>query len=479
MSGPLVGAGFPADSELSDYARTGLASLSTFQLGNGIPVVVRKNSASPVRNISLVIRGGSAASTMDKAGCEFLALRTMVRGGSKYSYKDIQDLLDATSGTLAAGSGLDYSIYSLTCLSKYFDRLLPVWSDTLTAPAFTPQDFAQALSEARLTLQSKEKDPWQKTGLVMNAEFFEGHPYAVPPEGTKDSLAGATIDDVKAWYATAFSADRLFVVAAGDFDPVDLQKSLEAAIGSIPNHGAGIPPRPAAFGGEGAGRLVKVEFPSSQGIAYVRGDFAAPSPRDPDYMAANIAMKMFSDLLFNVVRDLHGAVYSPAAYIRSYAANYGSIVMYKTNMPGKIKAYIDEAARDFEAGKVLDMGAGPISGGKTPDAEGAAAAKHAPAPRMDLEDALEVYKAQFTNEYFEKLGTNAQIADLIAQSVAATGDCRAWLLSAQQIEAVTADAVKSAAAKYLFGGRITWVALGASQDLVPVVEADYETLGGK
>ena len=469
LSGPLVSPNFPSASGLSDYAKEGLSSLSTFSLSNGIPVVLRRNPASPVRHLSLVLRGGSAAATLETAGWELLALRTMARAGTKYDYKTIQDLLDSSSASMGAGATLDYSSYSLTSLDKYFPLLLPIWANTLVSPAFAQEDFDQVLSDSKLALQSREKDPWQRTGLAMNAEFFAGHPYAPPAEGTKASLEAASLEAVKAWYATKFSADRIFVVASGDFDPGALQKDLEAALGGIADRKAGPGAKPPRFSPAPASRLVKAEYAPTKGVAYVRGDFAAPSPADPDFMATNLAMKMFSDLLFNVVRDKHGAVYSPSAYIRSFAANYGSITLFKTNVPGKIKAYVDEAAAEFAAGKVLATGA-EASG------HGAAAAKDT-APRTTIEEALEVYKAQYVNAYFEKLQTNSAVAGLIAQSVVSTGDCRSWLLDRDRINAVTAEGVRAAAAKYLFGQGITWVVLSSKDGLVPVVSADYEKLG--
>jgi zinc protease len=463
LGGPLASGPFPKEEALSPFAREGLASLSTFELSNGIPVVVRRNSASPVRHISLILRGGSAAASLDTAGYELLALRTMARGSASHSYEEIQNLLDETSASMGAGANVDYSSYSLTALDKYFSRLLPLWADTLVNPSFKQADFDQVLSEAKLALASKEKDPWQRTALATNKAFFEGHPYAAAPEGSDESLAAASLDKMRAWYSASFSADRFFVVASGDFEPGALKAELEKAIGSIPDKRAGIAAKAPRFGG-GSGALVKVEHPQSRGLAYIRGDFAAPSPADDDYMATGVAMKMFSDLLFNVVRDEHGAAYTPSSYIRSSAANYGSVVIYKTSMTNAVKRYIDEAADEFRAGKCLASEASE-SEGKT--------------PRTSIEEALPIYKAQFANEYYEKLQTNAAVAGLIAQSVVTTGDCRSWLLDGAHIDAVSAEAVKAAAAKYLFGQKITWVVLGSADTLVPVVGSDYERLGSK
>ena len=461
LSGPLATGPFPSPSELSPFAREGLSSLSTFELSNGIPVVLRQNGASPVRHLSLVLRGGSLAAEPATAGFELLAMRTMARGSKGYSYEDITSLLDETSAAMGAAAAFEYSTYSLTALDKHFARLLPVWADTLAAPRFSEEDFAQVLSEAKLALKSREQDPWQRTGLVMNAEFFAGHPYAASPDGTKESLAAASLQAAKDWYAKSFSADRIFVVAVGDFDAEELKAGLEKALGALPDRKAGLPAPAPAFVAAGEGRLVKSEHAQSKGVGYLRGDFAAPPPSDPSYMAANVAMKMFSDLLFNVVRDEHGAAYSPSAYVRGFGANYGSVAVFKTTKAAEVKAYIDEAAAELAAGRCLSVDPARSEGGK---------------PRMPLAEALPAYKAQFANDYYEKLQTNAAVAGLIAQSVATTGDCRSWLLDGARIAAVGPEDV-ARAFKAVLDSRVTWVVLGSKDVIEPVDPAAFGRLG--
>jgi zinc protease len=294
----------------------------------------------------------------------------------------------------------------------------------------------------------------------VNEVFFEGHPYAVAPEGTTETLAGIDLDAVEAWYGTAFSANRMFVVAVGDFEPDSLRRELEAGVGTIPDRAFPLPrPAPAFDYGSGISTLTKREFPQSKGIAYLRGDFAAPGPEDKDFMALNIGMKMFADLLLNVVRDKYGAVYSPGAYIRDSLANYGSITMYKTKAAGKIKSYIDEAAADLARGMVLSVDPTVSDGAR---------------PRMSVEEALPAYKAKYANALFQGQSTNAQVASRIAKSVISAGDCRAWLLDFDRIESVTAVELRAAIAKYVAGGRIDWVVLGSADAILPAVDVDYE-----
>jgi zinc protease len=450
-----MGASFGSGG-LSAFARESLPTFETFTLSNGLPVIVKRSEASRVRNIELVIRGGSASASAQTAGYESLALRTMARGSADYSYEDIQDLLDETSSSMGSSSTFDASTYALNTLDKYFDRLFPVWVDTITRPAFRQEDFDQELANAELALQSKEKEPWAKTGLAMNDLFFAGHPYAASPDGTAASLGAASLDAIEAWYASRMRASALFVVAVGDFDPAVLRKSLEAGLGSLPAGGAALPPPVPAFAASGPGTLEKVEYPQSKGVGYLRGDFAAPSMADPDYVSLSIGMSVLSDLLFDVVRDKHGAAYSPMAGLKSFNANYGTVALYKTSIPGKAKAYIDEAAAVLASGR--GMAVDPES---SPDG-------YAP-----IADILAATKAQFVNSVYESQATNAAIAAQIARSALATGDYRAYLLLVDRIQAATPDSIMAAVRKYLFEGTVKWIALGAAEVIQDAEPEDF------
>ena len=456
-SGPVKAGEDFNSQKLSAFAKENLKSFSTFTLSNGLPVIVKKNSANRVQHISLVIRGGVAAASADKAGIEALALKTMARGSNKYSYEDIQALLDETSSGLGSASSFDSSSYSLTTLDKYFSQIFPVWVDTIVEPAFKEADFDQELSNARMALEAKEQDPWQRTSLETDKILFEGHPYAVAPNGTKESLAAAKLDDVKAWYASRVCANELFIVAVGDFDAAALRQELEAGMGKLPASGEALPASIGPVKKEGPGTLAKIEFPQSRGMGYLRGDFPAPAPSDPDYMALSIGMKTFSDLLFNIVRDKYGAVYTPNATIRGFKANYGSIILFKTKIPGKAKAYIDEAAGLLATGKAVAIDPQSSKDGFSP-----------------LSDVLKATKAQYINTLYASQATNAAIASSIASSVISTGDYRDYLLDVDRINAVTADQVEAVVDKYLFKGTISWVALGSADVLVAAQPTDFE-----
>ncbi len=437
----IVAAGAEAQTAfVSENAPT----FTTTTLSNGIPVYMKVQNANRVFHVSLVLNGGSMVTPSERAGWEKIALNTMARSSQNYPYEKAASLLDRTSSNIAAAVQFEYSTFSLTTLDKYRDELLDLWGDMLIAPSFSQDDFDKSKEDASLTLQAMDQDPWSTTQKVINKAYFDGHPYGVNPEGTEQSIGPMTAGDARQWYRDHFSADRIFVVAVGDFDPAELEGKLEALLGKIPNLRLGAVPEPGAFPMGPSGSLITQAHDQSQGTIYLRGDFAAPAPGKDDYFATALAARIFSDLLFSVVRDKYGAVYTPSAMIRGYSANYGSVMMYKTNAPDKIKGYIDEAARLMASGRVVS-----VDPTKT-ESDG----------YMPIAEAVDTYKQLYMNDYFEAVRNNAGIASLMIRSVRLTGDPADWLKDQERIEMLDSPAVRNAFDTYFMNGAFLWVAVG-------------------
>ena len=442
------------------FVRENAPTFTKTVLSNGIPVYMKEQDANRVFYISLVLNGGSLVTPPERAGWEKIALNTMARGSQNYPYEKAASLLDRTSSHIAAAVEFEYSTFSLTTLDKYRDELLSLWGDMLTAPSFDQDDFGKSKEEALLALQAVDQDPWLTTQKIINEAYFKRHPYGVNPDGTEESIEPMTAGDARQWYRDHFSADRIFVVAVGDFDPAELGARLEALLGNIPDLWLGAVPKPAAFPMGPSGMLMAQAHDHSQGTIYLRGDFAAPAPGRDDYFATALAARIFSDLLFSVVRDKYGAVYTPSTAIRGYSANYGSIMMYRTNAPDKIKDYIDEAAQLMAKGRVVSVD-----------------------PAMTEEDgympiagAIDTYKRLYMNDYFEAVRNNADIAFLMIRSVQLTGDPADWLKDQERIEVVDALAVQVAFDTYFMNGAFLWVAVGDQALLDKLDPRAFESL---
>jgi len=446
--------------EIGAYAKSQIPTFKVFTLDNGIPVIVKLNPANKIYNIQLVLRGGSSLSNAENAGIEKLMLTTMARGSAKYQYQQIIDILDKTSSGISADVNFDYSTYSLNTIDKYFNETLPIWLDTLANPTFTESDYNKALSEMKMYEEDTRSSPYTLGILKLNQEFFKNTPYAASPDGTSYSLRKMTLDKVKKYYQDYFSSNRMFIIAVGNYNVDELKAKLNKDLNVIKNNNVKFP-EPFSFAGKVKNQLLKVNFTQSTDVTYIRGDFAAPSMSSEEYLPFAIAMEMFSDLLFSIVREKYSACYTPMAYTRTFLSAYASIVIYKCSKTSNIKKYIDEAATPLLQGMCLNQ---------DPQIKD----KFAP-----IENVLEIYKQLFINRTFEKQQTNAAIAGQVILSTLHYGDYRYYLLDIDRVQKVTPAQIKDVIKKYLISLPIMWMVSGDPNQISLLNPPDWTYLGSK
>jgi len=206
------------------------------------------------------------------------------------------------------------------------------------------------------------------------------------------------------------------------------------------------------------GQAVIVPFADAGAVGYVRADFPIPAVGDPDNDALNLGFTVFDDILFDIVRAKYGACYSVWSRSYGFLAPYGSLVVYKSDQPGKVKAYLDEAVGLLASGKALASQASASAAGKS----GLGAA---PEPRkaeyVDLDKVLGFYKAKSINAFYQGQQTNGAIAGQMTGALLYRGDVKAYLDYSARVNAVKAEDVVRVIKKYVLEGPKAWVALAA------------------
>ncbi len=476
-----------ASGAIGSYAKENLGSLATFTLSNGIPVVVRQSGANRILALKAVVVGHVSSTPLSRAGLEAVTLSMLSKGSAAYPYAEVMRLLFERSASLGGSAGsFDSTSFNLAVIDKYFDELFPVWADALLHPSWNAEEFPRVMNNMKMARQATDNDPFSLMARKLNERFFAGHPYAASFEGTAESLDSITLDDVKAYHRDMATAGRLLVVAVGSFDIASLRSKLESTVGKLPPSRYARPAVPA-FTGKVKPDLVLAEFPQSEGVAYVRGDFALPSVDDADYPALVVGFTLLDDVLFEILRTQNGACYGAWSQYHPFTASYGSLVVYRTSVPGKVKPMVDQAIAVLAGGRCL-------SGRVSASAEGKSgiggAAEEAPAgvvvPKVQaggtfvpVAEALPFYKRQFVTGFFEGQQTNLQVAEEIASSVVYRGDYRAWLLFLDRINAVAAEDVVRVTKHYLVDNPVLWIVLGSKDLLSGVKREDFLSFTAK
>jgi zinc protease len=461
--------------KINPYASRNLASFSTATLANGIPVIMKGSTTNRIVTVKAVFRGHVSFTPVQKAGLEAVMLTMLTRGSQKYTYPEVQRRLFEASASITANAGsFDMTSFDLVSIDSYFDDLFDVYADALLHPKWNTDEFPRVISNMKIARQQADADPFSLAVRLLHESFFANHPYAASWDGAGSSLDAISLDDVKGYYPQAISAGRMFLVAVGNFDKAKLLARLNATFGALPRTSYTRPPLPQ-FGGHVTTDLIVKQYPQSKGLAYVRGDYAMPTPDSVDYAPSLVTFNLLNDVLFEIVRTRNGASYGASATMHGFSASYGDITVFKTTVPATVKKLVDQAIAVLASGKSMGGNVSASAAGKS----GIGSAKEAAASSfVAIADALPFYKAEYVTQFYAGQETNTSVASQIASSLVYHGDYRDYLLVLDRIQAVTADDVVRVTKKYLIGNPTEWIVLGDPSLLADVQKADYMTFTG-
>ena len=318
------------------------SAVEDFALSNGLRVLYRRQPGATLSAMTLAFDGGSHGLEASQQGIDQLLLGTLLDGSKTLKRDALQARLVGLGARHSSEVGYDYAQLSLAVPRDGFDEALALVGDCLREPAFEPRQVRQRKNGLLADLKSEASDPDRYVTRVVNRIFFEGHTYAMRPDGTAESVAGFDAGALRARLKSLLQTERMLLVVVGDYESRSLKTSLEGAFGFVPR-GAWKRQNPSAFAGGDRIAHDPRQLPTN----YVLGKCAAPAPGHPDYPAARMALAVLKKRLWASLRTKHSLTYAPWAGIGRYRSNYGAIYA-STTQPKRALALTWEEVRGLQ-----------------------------------------------------------------------------------------------------------------------------------
>lgn len=282
----------------------------------GIEAWLVEDHSNPILALDLAFRGGAALDPAGKEGLANLVSGLIDEGAGELDSQSFQGRLQNLSIRLSFSAGRDTFDGELTTLTENRDTAFDLLRLALTAPRFDAEPVERIRAQILAGMAQQAEDPGWIAGRTMDVLQFPEHPYGRPVEGTAQSLAAITRDDLQTFVATRFARDRLVIGVVGDITPDELASYLDSTFLALPAEGAALTvadTRPAA-----RGELVVVEKDVPQSIVQLAQQGIARD--DPDYYAAYLVNYIlggggFASRLYAEVREKRGLAYSVYSYL--------------------------------------------------------------------------------------------------------------------------------------------------------------------
>ncbi len=290
----LAGACFLAAAPLS--AQTIEDQVTTFQLENGMDVVVIEDHRAPAVVHMVWYRAGSADEQPGVSGVAHFLEHLLFKGTEKLAPGEFSEIVKANGGSDNAFTSFDYTAYFQRVAADRLGLMMELEADRMKNVQLDGEDI---LTERDVIIEERnqrvENDPGALFREQRMAAQYLNHPYGTPIIGWQHEMVNLDLDDALAYYRQFYSPNNAVLVVAGDVLPDDVLALAQEHYEPIPRNDA-LPERVRpAEPRQMAERRISFEDPRVA-QPYVMRTYLAPE-RDPGDQRKAAALTMLAEVL--------------------------------------------------------------------------------------------------------------------------------------------------------------------------------------
>lgn len=286
----------------------------------GIEAWLVRETATPLVAIEFAFRGaGNAQDPAGREGTANLVAAMLDEGAAEFDARGFQERLQALAMQLSFSASRDTFSGSMRTLTANRDAAFEMLHLALTEPRFDGTELERVRAAALAGLRREQTQPNTIVSRAFSAAVFPNHPYSRPPNGTPESVAAITRDDLAAFRRRLLARDGLVVAVVGDIDAATLGPLLDRTFGALPARAEQQPVAAIVPVAAGTRRIVDIEGPQS----VIQFGLPGIDRRDPDFIAASVMNHIFgggsfTSRLWQEVRERRGLTYGISTGLASF-----------------------------------------------------------------------------------------------------------------------------------------------------------------
>lgn len=314
----------PAGGEPKNFI---LPEKTTFQLENGLSVVLVPFGTLPKVTVSVVVKTGNIHEGDDEVWLADIMADLMQEGTTTKTAREVSLAAANMGGSVSVSVGLNQTYAEGEVLSEFGPSLVDLLADVIQNPRFPKGELPRLINDRKRSLSVQMSRPQALASEKFNEIIYgEDNAYG-DMYPTEDMLTSYTIDNVITFYTENFGAKRTTVYVAGVFDMATMKQSVTEAFEKwtpgpevvynvpqvTPHPGVEILDRPGA-----------VQSTIIMGLPVV-------DPSHPDYIPLSVTNYLlggsFASRITSNIREDKGYTYSPYSTVNT---RYGAATWFES-----------------------------------------------------------------------------------------------------------------------------------------------------
>lgn len=326
----------------------------------GLQAWLVEDHTVPIISIQFSIGGGTTQDPQGKEGLVKLMTGLFDEGAGDIQSQAFQARLDDLGAEMAFTANRDRMLGNMRVLADNRDAAFDLLALAVQKPRFDQDAIDRIREQLVAALKASEKDPSTIAQNRLNMLVYGKHPYGRRADGTPESLAAVTRDDLVASHQAMFARDNLHVGIVGPVSPKQAEEMLDKIFGGLPEK-ANVKKIENAKLNLGGTANVNYDLPQTSLTLVYPGVYRD----DPDFFAAYLMNYVLggpglTSRLFSEVREKRGLAYTVGSSLVIYDHSAGLVISTGTKASeaqktlATIREQVKKMAEDGITGQELD-----------------------------------------------------------------------------------------------------------------------------
>lgn len=316
--------------------------------GTSMEAWLVEEHALPIVFLEIFWRAGSAGEEARLGGLVYMLSGMLDEGAGPLDSEAFQKRLADLNIEMEFHASRETFHASVKTLEENLDEAMELLTLALHEPRFDESAMERVRAQILAGLRDDSKNPDVMASRAWFAAAFPGHPYGRPRQGSEESVAAITSDDLRDWMRRALARDNIGIAVVGAITPERARDLLADALGRLPAASEVVATEETGFAAAGVQELIL--HPNPQTV--IRFGHGGIKRKDEDFIAAYVMNHILGgsalvSRLGDEVREKRGLAYSVHSWLYplDHAGVFLGAVATENSRAGEALAQIKEEMR--------------------------------------------------------------------------------------------------------------------------------------
>ncbi|MEA2031521.1 MAG: pitrilysin family protein [candidate division Zixibacteria bacterium] len=207
----------------------------TYNLDNGMQVILKESHAAPMISSLIFVKSGSKYETRYENGATHFLEHLLFNGTANLSQNELDASVSDLGGYINAFTRKELTTFLVLLPKQYIDYGLTVQADMLFNSAFPEKEFAMERKIVIEEINSSDDYPDAAAEDFFTTKAYAGTSYDRPVLGYASFIENIPRKAIIDYWKKHYIPKNMTLMVIGDFEPSSIKKTIESIFGGYEN----------------------------------------------------------------------------------------------------------------------------------------------------------------------------------------------------------------------------------------------------